>query len=196
MADKKIKRKVLRISLLGDSATGKTSIINRFLGNDFSLEMISNIGIDKQELLMKMKDGNEMKIILWDTAGQERFRSISSSTIKNSQGIIVCFSLIDEKSYKNVLSWLQNIRDESTKIPIVLFGNKCDLKNQRKISEEEAEQFAHRHGIPYFETSAKENINLKEGLDRIVEDAYQKLGREAGMQLKPIDKNEKKKCCK
>ena len=196
MADKKIKRKVLRISILGDSATGKTSIINRFLGNDFSLEMISNIGIDKQELLMKMKDGNEMKIILWDTAGQERFRSISSSTIKNSQGIIVCFSLIDEKSYKNVLSWLQNIRDESTKIPIVLFGNKCDLEDQRKISKEEAEQFAHRHGIPYFETSAKENINLKEGLDRIVEDAYQKLGREAGMQLKPIDKNEKKKCCK
>lgn len=196
MADKKIKRKVLRISILGDSATGKTSIINRFLGNDFSLEMISNIGIDKQELLMKMKDGNEMKIILWDTAGQERFRSISSSTIKNSQGIIVCFSLIDEKSYKNVLSWLQNIRDESTKIPIVLFGNKCDLEDQRKISKEEAEQFAHRHGIPYFETSAKENINLKEGLDRIVEDAYQKLGREAGMQLKPIDNNEKKKCCK
>lgn len=196
MADKKIKRKVLRISILGDSATGKTSIINRFLGNDFSLEMISNIGIDKQELLMKMKDGNEMKIILWDTAGQERFRSVSSSTIKNSQGIIVCFSLIDEKSYKNVLSWLQNIREESTKIPIVLFGNKCDLEDQRKISKEEAEQFAHRHGIPYFETSAKENINLKEGLDRIVEDAYQKLGREAGMQLKPIDKNEKKKCCK
>ena len=196
MADKKIKRKVLRISILGDSATGKSSIINRFLGNDFSLEMISNIGIDKQELLMKMKDGNEMKIILWDTAGQERFRSISSSTIKNSQGIIVCFSLIDEKSYKNVLSWLQNIRDESKKIPIVLFGNKCDLEDQRKISKEEAEQFAHRHGIPYFETSAKENINLKEGLDRIVEDAYQKLGREAGMQLKPIDNNEKKKCCK
>ena len=196
MADKKIKRKVLRISILGDSATGKTSIINRFLGNDFSLEMISNIGIDKQELLMKMKDGNEMKIILWDTAGQERFRSISSSTIKNSQGIIVCFSLIDEKSYKNVLSWLQNIRDESTKIPIVLFGNKCDLEDQRKISKEEAEQFAHIHGIPYFETSAKENINLKEGLDRIVEDAYQKSGREAGMQLKPIDNNEKKKCCK
>ena len=195
MTDKKIKRKVLRISILGDSATGKTSIINRLLGNDFSLDMISNIGIDKQELLRKMKDGNEMKIILWDTAGQERFRSVSSSTIKNSQGIIVCFSLVDEKSYKNVLSWLQDIRDESTKIPIVLFGNKCDLEDQRKVSEEEAQKFAHRHGVPYFETSAKENINLKEGFDRIVEDAYEKSGKESGMKLKPIEKNGKKKCC-
>jgi small GTP-binding protein len=195
MTDKKIKRKVLRISILGDSATGKTSIINRLLGNDFSLDMISNIGIDKQDLLKKMKDGNEMKIILWDTAGQERFRSVSSSTIKNSQGIIVCFSLVDEKSYKNVLSWLQDIRDESTKIPIVLFGNKCDLEDQRKVSEEEAQKFAHRHGVPYFETSAKENINLKEGFDRIVEDAYEKSGKESGMKLKPIEKKGKKKCC-
>ena len=195
MADKKIKRKVLRISILGDSATGKTSIINRFLGNDFSLEMISNIGIDKQELLMKMKDGNEMKIILWDTAGQERFRSVSSSTIKNSQGIIVCFSLIDEKSYKNVLSWLQNIRDESTKIPIVLFGNKCDLEDQRKISKEEAEQFAHRHGIPYFETSAKLDINIKEGFKKIIDDAYESVGGSIGQELNDVQKIKKKKFC-
>ncbi len=89
MTDSKIKRKVLRLSILGDSKTGKSSIINRYLGNEFSEDMISNIGIDKQELLMTMKDGNEMKIIIWDTAGQERFHSISSTTIKNSQGIIV-----------------------------------------------------------------------------------------------------------
>ena len=165
MADNKIKRKVLRISILGDSSTGKTSIINRFLGNEFSLQTISNIGIDKQDLLRTMKDGNEMKIILWDTAGQERFHSISSSTIKNSQGIIVCFSLVDKNSFKNVLDWLNTIREESAKIPVVLFGNKCDLVDQRKVTEEEAKSFADKNEIPYFETSAKDNINLQEGLD-------------------------------
>jgi small GTP-binding protein len=197
MADSKIKRKVLRISILGDSSTGKTSIINRFLGNEFSLEMISNIGIDKQELLRKMKDGNDMKIILWDTAGQERFHSISSSTIKNSQGIIVCFSLIDVDSFKNVVEWLETIREESAKIPVVLFGNKCDLADQRKISKEEAESFAKKNDIPYFETSAKDNINLEEGLDKIIEDAYAKSGKESGMKLKPnVENTQKKKCCK
>ena len=49
MTDSKIKRKVLRLSILGDSKTGKSSIINRYLGNEFSEDMISNIGIDKQE---------------------------------------------------------------------------------------------------------------------------------------------------
>lgn len=196
MADNKIKRKVLRISILGDSSTGKTSIINRFLGNEFSLQTISNIGIDKQDLLRTMKDGNEMKIILWDTAGQERFHSISSSTIKNSQGIIVCFSLVDKNSFKNVLDWLNTIREESAKIPVVLFGNKCDLVDQRKVTEEEAKSFADKNEIPYFETSAKDNINLQEGLDRILEDAYAKSGRESGMKLKPVENVPKKKCCK
>ena len=196
MADKQIKRKVLRISILGDAATGKTSIINRFLGNEFSLEILANIGIDKVDLLRKMKDGNEMKIILWDTAGQERFHSISSSTIKNSQGIIVCFSLVDTNSFKNVLEWLHTIKEESEKIPVVLFGNKCDLVDERQVSEEEAKRFANEHGIPYFETSAKENINLQEGLDKILEDAYEKSGRESGMKLKPIENVPKKKCCK
>ena len=196
MTDSKIKRKVLRLSILGDSKTGKSSIINRYLGNEFSEDMISNIGIDKQELLMTMKDGNEMKIILWDTAGQERFHSISSSTIKNSQGIIVCFSLVDANSFKNVSDWLSTIREESAKIPVVLFGNKCDLVDKRKVSEEDAKSFANRQGIPYFETSAKDNINLEEGLDKILEDAYAKSGRESGLKLKPIENAPKKKCCK
>ena len=51
MTDEKIKRKVIRLSIIGDSKTGKTSIINRYLGQEFSIDMISNIGIDKQEVI-------------------------------------------------------------------------------------------------------------------------------------------------
>jgi Ras-related protein Rab-1A len=160
MTDSKIKRKVLRLSILGDSKTGKSSIINRYLGNEFSEDMISNIGIDKQELLMTMKDGNEMKIIIWDTAGQERFHSISSTTIKNSQGIIVCFAINDKNSFNNVLQWLQDIRDVSSKIPIVLFGNKCDLEDKREVSTEEVKKKAEVYKMAYCETSALNAQNI------------------------------------
>ena len=198
MSEKSIKRKVIRLSILGDSHTGKTSIINRFLGQEFSIDMISNIGIDKQEATMKMKDGEEMKIIIWDTAGQERFHSISSSTIKNSQGIIVCFALDDKKSFENVVSWLEDIREVSAKIPIVLFGNKCDIVEGRKITKEEAEDFANTNELIYFETSAKENINLREGFEKIAEYAYARAGAEAGVKLEKekLNKNKDRKCCK
>ncbi len=189
MTDEKIKRKVIRLSIIGDSKTGKTSIINRYLGQEFSIDMISNIGIDKQEVIRKMKDGNEMKIIIWDTAGQERFHSISSGTIKNSQGIIVCFALNDRSSFDNVLTWLQDVREISSKIPIVLFGNKCDLIEERKVTNEEAKEFADNNEIIYFETSAKDNINIKEGFEKISEDAYSKALAEEEAKIELLKKN-------
>ena len=189
MTDEKIKRKVIRLSIIGDSKTGKTSIINRYLGQEFSIDMISNIGIDKQEVIKKMKDGNEMKIIIWDTAGQERFHSISSGTIKNSQGIIVCFALNDRSSFDNVLTWLQDVREISSKIPIVLFGNKCDLIEERKVTNEEAKEFADNNEIIYFETSAKDNINIKEGFEKISEDAYSKALAEEEAKIELLKKN-------
>jgi small GTP-binding protein len=193
MTDEKIKRKVIRLSIIGDSKTGKTSIINRYLGQEFSIDMISNIGIDKQEVIKKMKDGNEMKIIIWDTAGQERFHSISSGTIKNSQGIIVCFALNDRNSFNNVLTWLQDVREISSKIPIVLFGNKCDLIEERKVTNEEAKEFADNNEIIYFETSAKDNINIKEGFEKISEDAYSKALAEEEAKIELLKKNNNNK---
>ena len=140
-----------------------------------------------------MKYGNEMKIIIWDTAGQERFHSISSGTIKNSQGIIVCFALNDRSSFDNVLTWLQDVREISSKIPIVLFGNKCDLIEERKVTNEEAKEFADNNEIIYFETSAKDNINIKEGFEKISEDAYSKALAEEEAKIELLKKNNNNK---
>jgi small GTP-binding protein len=197
MNEEKIKRKAIRLSIIGDSKTGKTSILNCFLGQKFTFDMISNIGIDKQEKIMKMNDGTEIKVIIWDTAGQERFHSVSSGTIKNSQGIIVAFALDDLSSFNNVITWLQDVREISTNIPIVLFGNKCDLVDNRKVEKEEAEEFANNNEVTYFETSAKENIKIKEGFDKIIEEAYKKAVYEESIKLqaKKADEAKKKKFC-
>ena len=188
MAEENIKRKVIRISMLGDSTVGKTSIINAFLNIEFSNTLLSNIGVEKTETKMIMKDGNEMKIIIWDTAGQERFHSIATGTIKNSQGIVVTFDLTNRKTFENVVKWLEDIRDNNNKIPIILFGNKCDLVEKREVEDEEAQEFAKNNNLEYFETSAKENINVKEGFIKIAEEAYEKSGGAIGMDLKKIGK--------
>ena len=197
MAEQKIKRKCIRISMLGDSSVGKTSLINVFLNVEFSDNLLSNIGIEKTETKMTMKDGNEMKLIIWDTAGQERFHSISTGTIKNSQGIVVTFDVTSQKTFNNVKNWLINIRDNNDKIPIVLFGNKCDLIGKREVGEKEAQDFAKENNLTYFETSAKNNINVKEGFTKIAEDAYEKAGGAVGVQLNKKEKvkNSTGKCC-
>lgn len=194
MSDVKIKRKVIRIAILGDSTVGKTSIINVFLGLEFSQITITSVGKDKYDTQLKMKDGNEMKLIIWDTAGQERFHSIAVGTIKNSQGIVVTFDLTKRKTFENVLLWLKDIRENSDSIPIVLFGNKCDLKEERAVSKEEAEQLAQKNKLIYFETSAKEDINIKEGFQKVAELAYEKSGAALGVELHNRRKGKKKFC--
>ena len=147
MSEKKLKRKVIRISMLGDSTVGKTSIINVFLNREFSNDVLSNIGVDKNETKMTMPDGKEMKLIIWDTAGQERFHSIATNTIKNCQGIVVTFDLTNRKSFDNVVRWLGDIREYNESIPIILFGNKSDLIEKRVVKGEEAEEFSSKNNL-------------------------------------------------
>ena len=182
MSEINLERKVMRISIIGDSSTGKSSLIHVYLGNEFTFEMVSNIGLDKQSMVKEMKDGNKIKIIFWDTAGQERFHSLSSGTIKNSQGIIVCFALDNKKSFKNVVSWLNDV-----------------LVDTRQVTKKEIDQFVSDNDLVYFETSAKDNINLEEGFTKIFEDAYANIVEEnARFELKrkkeAENKKRKKKC--
>ena len=197
MAENNLQRKVMRLSIIGDSQTGKSSILNVYLGNDFTYDILSNIGIDKQSVEKQMKDGNKIKIIFWDTAGQERFHSLSSGTIKNCQGIIICFALNDKQSFENVVLWLEDVRNVSEKIPIVLFGNKCDLVNERKVTKEEIDRFVKKNDLVYFETSAKEKINLEEGFQKIFEDAYATVVEQNAKfeLLRKKEKDKKKKKC-
>ena len=197
MAENNLQRKVMRLSIIGDSQTGKSSILNVYLGNDFTYDILSNIGIDKQSVEKQMKDGNKIKIIFWDTAGQERFHSLSSGTIKNYQGIIICFALNDKQSFENVVLWLEDVRNISEKIPVVLFGNKCDLVNERKVTKEEIDRFIKKNYLVYFETSAKEKINLEEGFQKIFEDAYATVVEQNAKfeLLRKKEKDKKKKKC-
>ena len=194
MSEIKIKRKVIRLALLGDSTVGKTSIINVFLNLEFSQLMLASVGKDKFDTQIEMKDGQQMKLIIWDTAGQERFHSVAVSVIKTSQGIVVTFDITKRKTFENVLLWLKEIRENSEAMPMVLFGNKCDLEEKRQVKKEEAENLAAKNNMIYFETSAKENINIKEGFKKLAELAYEKAGGPAGVELNNKKIKKKRHC--
>ncbi len=192
MYEEHLEIKAIRIVMLGDTAVGKTSIMNSFLDIEFSPVMTSNIGVDKNESKLTMKDGNEIKLIIWDTAGQERFHSIATSTLKNSQGIVVAFDLTSRRTFEGVTKWLKDIKNINDRIPIILFGNKCDLIEEREVKDEEVKAFAKSNKLQYLETSAKEGINIKEGFKKIANEAYVHFGGANGVNLKNRKKKKKK----
>jgi hypothetical protein len=99
----------------------------------------------------------------WDTAGQERFRTITSSYYRGAHGIIIVYDVTDDESYASVERWMTEIdRFAGQDVNKMLVGNKCDLEAKRKTDKETAEAFAKERGLPFFETSAKDNQNVEE----------------------------------
>ena len=176
MTDNKISVKAIKVALLGDSSVGKTAICNSLMNIEFSQDMLSTIGSDKLETKFPLKNGNEIKLILWDTAGQERFRSVALKAIKAVQGIVIVFDVTEKKSFESIDSWLEEIRENFTNPSLVLFGNKVDMdKDKWQVTKEEAEQYAKKLNLTYFETSAKTKKGLNEGFSYIVNETYNKV---------------------
>ena len=190
-----IERKVIKLAMLGDSSVGKTSICYVYVNLEFEEKLVSTIGQDKIESSIKMEDGKDMKLIIWDTAGQERFHSIAIKACRKAQGIIVVFDVTNRNSFLNVVNWLKEINENFLSPAIVLFGNKCDLTD-RQVTVEEAVDFAKKNNIIYFETSAKNKININEGIEKIANDAYKRfVNVKPGITLTNNNVQKKRKCC-
>ena len=115
MSESTFKRDVIKISLLGNQSVGKTTIRNVFLKLDFNENSLSTVGINKTDSIIKLDDGNELKLVIWDTAGQERFHSISLSTVKNSQGVILVYDVTNRQSFIDLNIWLDEINRECSR---------------------------------------------------------------------------------
>uniref|UniRef100_A0A0R3RJ33 Ras-related protein Rab-11A n=1 Tax=Elaeophora elaphi TaxID=1147741 RepID=A0A0R3RJ33_9BILA len=117
-----------------------------------------------------------VKLQIWDTAGKERFRTITSTQLlddrvffanakcyyRGTHGVIVVYEVTSGDSFSNVKRWLHEIDTNCENVQKVLVGNKADDPERRVVLEVDARRFAETMKIPFFETSAKENINVEE----------------------------------
>jgi len=203
--------------VLGDQMVGKTSILERYINNTFKSDYLLTIGVDKR--LKRLEVNNtDVDIFITDTAGQERFRSLTKQFYKGADGIIVGFSLTDSKTLQSISYWISEINQNCSKdfpISLVLFGNKCDDKDNIEVKPEEIDEIKNKYNLTYFETSAKDNINIKnvfEYLTKItiikkkdlknvglnekvsIDDIIIKEKENQKLEIKPF-RPKKKKCC-
>lgn len=191
-----IKRNAIKIAMLGDSKVGKTAICNAFMNMEFEDDYnLATIGMEKLEVPMTLKNGENIKLIIWDTAGQERFHSLALSTIKTAQGTVIVFDFTCKKSFDNVVNWLKEVDEKLNKPSVALFGNKTDLPEDKwEVTRKEAEKFAKERKMKFFETTAKLNKGIKEGFEYIVNLAYETSEGSKGISLNK-KKSGKSKCC-
>ena len=200
------KEEKLNLITLGNSAVGKTSYILKYTENNFQPVYLTTIGVDFKSKEITLND-KKYKIIFYDTTGEERFRSIAVNTVKNAHGIVLMYDITKKKTFEDISLWMKGIKEiKPDNFPIILIGNKCDLKEEREVKTTDGENLANEYNIGFYETSNKDGINIEESclnlINRVI--AYNKNlkksneVRQEGVKLKNKGSKKTKKssgCC-
>ena len=153
------KRQIFKILFAGECSVGKSSLILRYLESQF-LESHKTIGVDFFTKTINI-DEESFTICIWDTSGDKKYEDLISKCYDYSDLVYVVFDISQRNSFLNTINWIQSVRSKlGERAKIILVGNKCDLN--REIEKEEAENFASEQGIQYLETSAKNDLCVKE----------------------------------
>ncbi|KAK3682734.1 ras family-domain-containing protein [Podospora appendiculata] len=173
----------VKLVLLGEAAVGKSSLVLRFVNNDFQENKEPTIGAAFLTQKCNLPT-RTIKFEIWDTAGQERFASLAPMYYRNAQAALVVYDLTKPTSLVKAKHWVAELqRQASPGIVIALVGNKLDLTNDangegaesggegagaedsgdaRKVTTEEAKTYAEEENLLFFETSAKTGYNVTE----------------------------------
>ena len=173
---REIEFRMLKIGIVGDTKVGKTSIVNSFLDQEFSLDLPETIGSERFNTNFNLNNDKEIKLIIWDTSGVERYRAFSLSAIRGILGIIIVFDVTSKKSFENVSLWLSLLKENQSNFYPILFCNKSDIeKSKWEVTNEEINELTEKYNLKYFEVSAKTKKGIKEGFKYIVNEAFDQL---------------------
>ena len=169
----------LKLILVGDGHTGKTSLINQFVNQIFNAEYIMSIGQDR--FIKKMNiDSKELLIQIWDTAGQEQYSNVNKIFIKKANICILVYDITSEKSFKNLPKWYNDVLSVNQKENLVfgIAANKSDLYENEEVNVEEGKKYAESIGAFFSETSALNYNTVKVLFEKVVEEYYNKFLKE------------------
>ncbi|CAD8169735.1 unnamed protein product [Paramecium pentaurelia] len=156
-----------KIVFLGSSSVGKSSLIKRFLRNEFAMKSMSTVGVACESKIVIINN-QQVKVQMWDTAGQERFRSLTKNYYRGCDAVVIVYDVTNMKSFDQINNWIADFDDKCEKPAIkMLLGNKIDMQT-RDVSIELGIAYSKRKKIIFEEVSAKDNINVENAIMRLI----------------------------
>ncbi|XP_050395769.1 uncharacterized protein LOC126814562 [Patella vulgata] len=151
-----------KVVVLGSQGVGKTSVVIRYVGGMFSKAVSPTIGASFFTYKLNL-DSYRVKLQVWDTAGQERFRSMAPMYYRKANAAMLLYDITCTDSFYDVKDWVKELKKNvDTPIVMCLLGNKSDLDSGRKVSIEDAEEYAKSIGALFYEVSALKNTGIED----------------------------------
>ena len=190
----------VKIILLGESGVGKTSIINRYLNNEFASESLSTLGsyTSKKEII---KNKTKYLLDIWDTSGQEQYHSITNLFINGSDIVILVYSIDSKSSFTGLDFWYNSVMEKlgNDNFILAIVGSKSDLALEEQVSEEEGKKFAEEKKAKFKLVSAKTDLKGINTLFDSLMDEYISISKNKNQSEKVVvskpKKSKKKKLC-
>ena len=152
-----------KVTLIGDSGVGKSSIIGRYISGIFRGDTLTTSGANYSQKIYQ-KNNQKVRLNIWDTAGQEKFRSLGRNFYKDAYIICIIFDITNKRSFDNIKEiWYPEIEKHGEKYKILaIVGNKCDLYEDEEVEEKDVKDFSDKIGAKFFLISAKNGDAIEE----------------------------------
>ncbi|KAL6475440.1 ras-related protein Rab-40B [Colossoma macropomum] len=168
---------LLKFLLVGDSDVGKGEILASLQDGSSESPYGYNMGIDYKTTTILL-DGRRVKLQLWDTSGQGRFCTIFRSYSRGAQGVILVYDITNRWSFDGIDRWIKEIDEHAPGVPKILVGNRLHLAYKRQVTTENAQAFAERLGVTFFEVSPLCNFNITESFTELARIVLMRHGME------------------
>lgn len=166
---------LFKVLVIGDLGVGKTSIIKRYVHQFFSVHYRATIGVDFALKVINWDPDTLIRLQLWDIAGQERFGNMTRVYYKEAVGAFIVFDVTRASTFEAVQKWKNDLDSKvmlpnGSPVPVVLLANKCDQAKEGLVNNaSQMDEYCTDKGfLGWFETSAKEDINISDAAKHLV----------------------------
>lgn len=175
----------IKILIVGSAGSGKKSLCSKYLSG-FSRSFEKTLGVDiyvKEEV---NDDDEKITFACWVCSPEKRFQYYWHKFFRGSLGAFILYDITNRNSFKECSFWEDTIRLIVSDIPIILVGNKLDMKSERVIDYDEAKSYSIKNEYAgYIETSVEENINISKAFEILNEKIYEYIEK-SRVKLEPL----------
>jgi small GTP-binding protein len=148
----------VKVILAGDGCVGKTSLLRRYVFDDFIDDHLTTIGMDTHTKLTRVSGLGPVKIHTWDLAGQQHWAFVRESFYLGSHAMALVFDVNQPETIKGLPTWITECRSKAPGIPVLVVANKIDLP--LRVPTEKIARWARENHFDYMETSPRTGHNV------------------------------------